>query len=206
MKRGTRFGTARAALALLSVAAFAACSDDSQNPTALQSSKNPGDASPGVVAGASAKQDSSQSNPSGEWHLATIRGVLLGLTVDSMPNSPDAPRINGTPVPNATVEIHKFALPVTSTTGDSTTITSGLKDLGVVATVTADAQGKFQYVLADPLIVKTGQPSPKITYQLTVTPPSGSPFAARSGIQVYFMEQLPPTLTEFAYYVNKSNH
>jgi hypothetical protein len=39
--------------------------------------------------------------------------------------------------------------------------------------------------------VKTGQPSPLVTYRLTISPAAGSPFAARAGVQVYFAEQLP---------------
>ena len=74
-------------------------------------------------------------------------------------------------------------------------------DLGVVATVTTDVSGKFQYVLSEPIVVKSGQPSPMTTYRLTVTPPRGSPFAAQSGIQVFFMEQFPAGTADFSYYL-----
>ena len=100
--------------------------------------------------------------------------------------------------PNAKVEIHKVGLNSSPAAGDSASFK--LQDLGVVATVTADASGKFEYVLSDPIVVKSGQP-PMITYQLTITPPAGSPLAARSGIQVFFMEQFPASLPAVNYYL-----
>jgi hypothetical protein len=66
-----------------------------------------------------------------------------------------------------------------------------LQDLGIVATKTTDAAGRFEYVLDDPIIVKTGQPTPLVTYRLTVHTPAGSAFAGQSGMQVLFAEQLP---------------
>ena len=67
--------------------------------------------------------------------------------------------------------------------------------------MTTDAAGKFQYVLSEPIVVKSGQPSPRITYQLSVTPPAGSAFTAQSGIQVFFMEQFPAGTADLPYYL-----
>jgi hypothetical protein len=108
--------------------------------------------------------------------------------------------VNSITVPNAKVEIHKVGLNSTSAAGDTASFT--LQDLGVVARVTTDASGKFDYVLSDPIVVKSGQSSPKITYQLTITPPAGSPFAAQSGIQVFFMEQFPAGQPALNYYLH----
>lgn len=69
----------------------------------------------------------------------------------------------GVVIPNATIEIHKISMPST--------------DAGVVATVRSDAEGKFQFVIDQPIIVRTGQTTPSpITYRLTITPSSGSSF------------------------------
>ena len=144
--------------------------------------------------------DTAVSSPSGEWHLATIRGVLHGVVGSSGLASGDSSSAATPIIAGATIAIHKFSLDVTTaTSGDSASVQ--LADLGVVATVTTDASGKFQYVLGDPIIVKSGQPAPKITYRLTITPPVGSPFAAQSGIQVFFMEQFPAGTPNLNYYL-----
>lgn len=127
--------------------------------------------------------------------------MLHGLVRTSGGASGDTTSATSAPIiAGAKIEIHKFSLDITApTAGDSSTVK--LQDLGIVATVTSDAAGKFEYVLSDPIIVKTGQPSPKITYRLTITPPAGSPFVAQSGIQVFFMEQLPAGTPAFNYYL-----
>ena len=57
----------------------------------------------------------------------------------------------------------------------------------------------------EPLIVRTGQPSPNTTYRLTITPPAGSPFAKRSAAQVIFLEQYESMQSIWQYYVFRSN-
>jgi hypothetical protein len=125
-----------------------------------------------------------------EWRLKTIRGVVLGLA--STPGRSDTLQfvqygVPGTAIAGATIEIHKFTLPST--------------DLGIVTTIKSGADGKFEYVISDPLIVRTGQPSPNTTYRLTITPPAGSPFAKRTAAQVIFAEQVPAAQTVWEYYV-----
>jgi hypothetical protein len=171
----------RHAVALASAVMLVACSRDSTGP-AIDPSPSAAASAPG---GTSASSDTGGVKQ-GEWHLQTIRGVLLGLERST---TGDTSAANTTPVANATVEIHKISLAVTPAEGADSAAQS-LKDLGIVATLTTDAAGKFEYVLADPIVVKTGVPSPLITYRLTVTPPPGSPFAAQSGMQVLFAEQI----------------
>ena len=160
-----------------------ACSSESTSPTLggpSASSSGPGAEDP--------KTSPDTAGPSqGEWHLKTIRGLVLGLERSTTGDSSAA---TTPPIANATVEIHKVSLALTAATGGDTN-TVKLQDLGVVATRTTDNAGRFEYVIDEPLIVKTGQPSPLITYRLTITPPAGSPFAAQSGVQVFFAEQLP---------------
>jgi hypothetical protein len=172
--------TLRAVCAGLAVAAVAACSDDALTATGP-------DAAPEAAALNGGPSDTSVTPPTGEWHLATIRGVVIGVERSSgLVDTSDAAT---TRIAGATIEIHKIDLAGTAgMAGDTTTYQ--LKDLGVVATVETDAQGRFEYVLSDPIIVKSGEPSPLTTYHLTITPRAGSKFAARSGVQVFFAEQL----------------
>jgi hypothetical protein len=190
--------SARWLLALTAAVAIAACSDNagltSVDPKSLSTS--------GAGVGTQTPSSSSDTSaaPSGEWHLATIRGVLHGVTGSNGLASGDSSSTTTPIIANATIEIHKFSLDAVSpASGDSASVK--LRDLGVVATVTTDAAGKFQYTLSDPIVVKSGQPSPRITYRLTVTPPSGSPFAPQSGIQVFFMEQFPAGTPDLPYYL-----
>ena len=186
--------TARRFLALTSALAISACSDDGGLTSPDQKLLANG---AGIQTSPS---DTTASSPSGEWHLATIRGVLRGVTSTSGIASGDTTATSTPTIAGAKVEIHKFSIDVTTATaGDSAAVQ--LKDLGIVATVTTDGAGKFQYVLGDPIIVKSGEPSPKITYRLSVTPPAGSPFAAQSGIQVFFMEQFPAGTPYLNYYL-----
>jgi hypothetical protein len=186
--------TARHLLTLTAAVAIAACSDDggltSPDQKLIANSGTGTQSSP---------SDTTAGSPNGEWHLATIRGVLRGVTSASGLAAGDSSSATTSIIAGAKIDIHKYSLDISGTTGDSASMQ--LKDLGVVATVTTDAQGKFQHVLADPIIVKSGQPSPKITYRLTVTPPAGSPFAAQSGIQVFFMEQFPAGTPDLNYYL-----
>jgi hypothetical protein len=190
--------SARRLLVLTAALTIGACSDQNAAPT----SPDPKLVSnSGLVTGAqTTPSDTTAGSPSGEWHLATIRGVLRGIASTTGLTSGDTSNVSTPVIAGATIEIHKFSLDATSpTSGDTSAVT--FKDLGVVATVTTDASGKFQYVLSEPIVVKTGQPSPRITYRLTATPPAGSPFAARSDIQVFFMEQLPAGTADFNYYL-----
>ena len=160
-----------------------ACSSESTSPTLgglSASSSTPG-------AGDPTTSPDTVGPSQGEWHLKTIRGLVLGLERSPTGDSSSA---GTTPVANAKVEIHKISLVMTAAAGGDTN-TVKLQDLGVVATRTTDNAGRFEYVIDEPLIVKTGQPSPLITYQLTITPPTGSSFLAQSGAQVFFAEQLP---------------
>jgi len=192
--------SARLLLGLMTAAMIGACSDDdpgltTPNPTSFSS--NPG---AGSGAGTQTPSDSTLGSSTGEWHLATIRGVLRGVSGSAGLASGDTSSGSVSVIAGATVEIHKFSLNAPNgTSGDSASTKA--QDLGVVATVTTDAAGKFQYVLSDPIIVKSGQPTPLTTYRLTVTPPRGSPFAAQSGIQVFFMEQFPAGTADFSYYL-----
>lgn len=187
MQSAIRFVTARRFLALAGVVAIGACSDAATSP-APAGLKNSANGTPGA--------DTTQGTQT-EWHLATIRGVVIGAHVLLTADSSSAAT---TPIGGAKVEIHKMALTsTTSTSGDSASMRP--QDLGVVATVTADASGRFEYVLSDPIVVKFGQPSPLITYHLTITPPASSPFAAQSDIQVFFMEQFPAGQTAVNYYL-----
>ena len=158
----------RHATAVAVALALVGCSHDSTGLT-------PG-GSPSTASSGTAPSDTVTVVPHGEWHLQTVHGVLLGLERST---TGDTSAANTTPVANAKVEIHKISLAM-----------SPPSDLGVVATKTTDAAGRFEYVLDDPIVVKTGEPTPLITYRLTVTPPAGSPFAGQSGMQVYFAEQL----------------
>ena len=182
-------------LALTAALAIGACSNDSgltsPDPKLSANSGTGSQTSP---------SDTTAGSPSGEWHLKTIRGVLHGVTSSARLASGDTSAMSTPIIAGAKIEIHKFSLDFSNVSpGDSASLK--LLDLGVVATVTTDAAGKFQYVLSDPIIVKSGQPSPKITYRLTATPPAGSPFAARSDIQVFFMEQFPAGTPDLAYYL-----
>jgi hypothetical protein len=181
-----RFVPARRLLALVGVLALGACSDAA---TGLPSAGSENSASNTPTSGNPGSSDTTQGAP-GEWHLATIRGVVLGTHETSSSTN--------TSISGATVEIHKMSI-TAAPPGDSAS--TRLQDLGVVATLTSDASGGFEYVLSDPIIVKAGQPSPTITYHLTITPPAGSPFAAQSDIQVFFMEQLPATQAAVNYYL-----
>jgi hypothetical protein len=185
-----RFANARRLFAIGSVVVLGACAGDVTDVPPV----GPSSLANGTLgSGAPAPSDTARGNPSGEWRLATIRGIVIGTDVfstDTMP-SPENTLVG------AKVEIHKIGLPPAG--GDSTS--RRFQDLGVVATVTTDNAGKFEYVLADPLVVKSGQPSPQITYHLTITPPAGSRFAAQSDVQVFFMEQFPASMTAVNYYL-----
>jgi hypothetical protein len=170
-------------ITLATVVAAVACSRDGVGPTV-------GDESAATANGVGGKGDTTVVSTTREWHLKTIRGVVLGL--GSAPGRSDTLQfaqygVPGTAIAGATIEIRKFTLPST--------------DLGVVTTITSDAAGKFEYVIGDPLIVRTGQPSPNTTYRLTIRPPAGSPFAKRTAAQVIFAEQFPATQTVWEYYV-----
>lgn len=171
------------ALGALAIVAIAACSTDTAGPTSSDpaatstTAGKPGDTSVVVPANR-------------EWRLATIRGVVMGISRG--PGVSDSAQFSqynvpGSEVAGATIEVHKFTLPST--------------DLGVVATITSDAAGKFEYVISEPLIVRTGQPSPNTTYRLTITPPAGSPFAKRVAAQVIFLEQYQSMQSIWQYYV-----
>jgi hypothetical protein len=176
---------ARLGAALAAAAAFVACSHDSTAPS-LDAGRSAAASAPGSGGNGSSPQDTVGSAPHGEWHLQTIRGAVLGL---DRATTGDTSIANTTPIAGATVEIHKISLVITQpVAGDSASGT--LKDLGIVATKTTDASGQFEYVLDEPIIVKTGEPTPLVTYRLTVSPPSGSPFAGQSAMQVLFAEQL----------------
>ena len=148
------------------------------------------DASAAKTAGG--KPDTTVVITNREWRLQTIRGVVLGRPISDMRDSLILQytqyKGGGTVVPNATIEIHKINMPST--------------DLGVVTTVRSDAQGRFEFVIDQPIIVRTGQTTPSpITYRLTITPPAGSPFAKRTGAQVIFAEQFAPDQAVWEYYV-----
>ena len=195
MRFTARSVAARQFLALTAALTIGACSNDA-GPTSPDQklSANSGTGTQ------TSPSDTTAGSPTGEWHLKTIRGVLRGVTSSARLASGDTSATSTPIIAGAKIEIHKFSLDVSNVSaGDSASFK--LLDLGVVATVTTDAAGKFQYVLSDPIVVKSGQPSPKITYRLTATPPAGSPFAARSDIQVFFMEQFPAGTPDFPYYL-----
>jgi len=190
--------SAQRLLILVAAATISACSDDGSglttpNPTLFSSN-------PGGGSGTQTPSDSTTGSPSGEWHLATIRGILRGVGGPGGLASGDTSSASISVIAGATIEVHKFSLAAANAASGDTAAVK-LQDLGAVATVTTDAAGKFQYVLSEPLIVKSGQPSPTTTYRLTVTPPRGSPFAAQSGIQVFFMEQFPAGTADYPYYL-----
>jgi hypothetical protein len=185
-------------MALAGVAVISACSGD---VTGLPSagSKNSVNGKPNSENPASS--DTTQGGSPGEWHLATIRGVVLGTNGWNTDTTSSA----ATVISGAKVEIHKIGLKsATSAAGDSAS--SKFQDLGIVATATTDASGRFEYVLSDPIVVKSGQSSPMTTYHLTITPPAGSPFAAQSDVQVWFMEQFPANQTAVNYYLFPPKH
>ncbi len=201
MRFTTRSISARRLLALVAVATIGACSDDGTGltlPDPTSFSSNGGTGSGTQNPGPKTPSDTTAGSPSGEWHLATIRGILRGVTGSLASGDTSSSSISA--VVGATIEIHKFSLSAASASAGDTAAMRA-QDLGVVATVITDAAGKFQYVLSEPLVVKSGQPSPMTTYRLSVTPPRGSPFAAQSGIQVFFMEQFPAGTADFAYYL-----
>lgn len=167
--------------ALAAAITLAGCSGDATAPAAG------GPSALSSAPGSGGPSDTLRSSPNGEWDLKTIRGVVLGLERTATGDTSSA---NTTPIANATIEIHKISLVMVPGTGTDTA-SSKSQDLGIVATKTTDAAGQFEYVIDDPLIVKTGQPSPLVTYRLTITPPAGSAFAGMSGVQVFFAEQLP---------------
>src|SRR4051812_1319937 len=183
MKFPTHFAT-RHAPALVAAVALLACSHDSTDPT-LGAPPAVAASAPGSGGSGTTPHDTVGTSP-GEWHLQTIRGAVLGL---DRATTGDTSAANTTPVANATVEIHKISLVINPPTGADSASRS-LQDLGIVATKTTDAAGRFEYVLTEPIIVKTGEPTPLVTYRLTVIPPAGSPFAGQSGMQVFFAEQL----------------
>lgn len=188
-----RLVAARRLLALAGLVAIGACDGD---VTGVPPVGSPNSANGALGTGNPASSDTAQGPSAGEWHLATIRGVVIGINVFATDTTPSAQNV----LAGATVEVHKIGLaPTTAAGGDSTSRT--FQDLGVVTTVTTDASGRFEYVLRDPIIVKSGQPSPQITYHLTITPPAGSRFAAQSDVQVLFMEQLPATQAAVNYYL-----
>ena len=168
MRSAAHFVMARRLLALAGVVAIGACSNDVAGVTPTGSNNS---VTGGPTSGNPASSDTTGGAPQGEWHLATIRGVVVGINAQAGARGDTALGVNPITVSNAKVEIHKVGLNSTSAAGD--TASYRLQDLGVVATVTTDASGKFEYVLSDPIVVKSGQSSPMITYQLTVTPPSG---------------------------------
>ena len=186
--------TARRFLALTAALAIGACADDGSltSPDRKLLANNGSPTTP---------PDTTAGSPSGEWHLQTIRGVLHGVVSSGGLASGDTSSMSTPIIAGAKIEIHKFSLDASATTTSGDSATVHLQDLGVAATVTSDAAGKFEYVLSDPIVVKSGQPSPRITYRLAVTPPAGSPFAARSDIQVFFMEQFPAGTPDLNYYL-----
>jgi hypothetical protein len=173
--------------ALIAAIGLVGCSNDTTRPAPadgpIASSSAPGNAS----GGSPSSPDTLGGAPHGEWHLQTIRGAVLGLDRSA---GIDTSVAAATPIANATIEIHKISLAIVPPSG-SDTATAKLKDLGIVATATTDASGRFEYVISEPLIVKTGEPSPLITYHLTIIPPAGSSFVGQSDVQVFFAEQLP---------------
>lgn len=173
----------RHAAAVAAAVALLGCSHDSTDPT-LGHTPATAASAPGT-GGTGTSQDTLGSSQR-EWHLQTIRGAVLGLDRST---TGDTSAANTTPVANAKVEIHKISLAIVPGSGADSASRS-LQDLGIVATKTTDASGRFEYVLDDPIIVKTGEPTPLITYRLTVTPPAGSPFVGQSGMQVLFAEQI----------------
>jgi hypothetical protein len=192
MRFADHFVTPRRLLALVGLVAIGACSGDATGIPTLSPNSASGLSNSGTPA-----SDTTLGGSPGEWHLKTIRGIVLGA--HSMVNA-DTSEFASNPIAGAKVEIHKIDLtPTTSTGGDSAS--RRFKDLGIVATVTADASGRFQYVLDDPIVVKSGQASPSTTYHLTITPPAGSAFPATSDVQVLFMEQLPASWDAVNYYL-----
>jgi hypothetical protein len=183
MKSPAHFATRHAAALVVGVALLA-CSHDSTEP-ALGAPPAVAASAPGAGGSGASPHDTVGTNP-GEWHLQTIRGAVIGL---ERATTGDTSAANTTPVANATVEIHKISLVIGAPAGADSASRS-LQDLGIVATKTTDAAGRFEYVLADPIVVKTGEPTPLVTYRLTVIPPAGSPFVGQSGMQVLFAEQL----------------
>jgi hypothetical protein len=182
MKVTPHYLASRHAAALVAAIALLGCSHDSTDPTL---GKTPAASSSAPGTGTSPR-DTLGTSP-GEWHLQTIRGQVLGMDRAA---TGDTSATNTTPIANATVEIHKISLVIVPPAGADSAKQS-LQDLGIVATKTTDAAGRFEYVLDDPIIVKTGQPTPLVTYRLTVHTPAGSAFAGQSGMQVLFAEQLP---------------
>lgn len=193
MLSAIRFVNAGRLLAIVGVVAIGACAGD---VTEVQPFGSKDLASGALGSGNPASSDTTRGGSASEWHLATIRGVVLGINGFASDTTTSATTVQAA----ATVEIHKIGLtPVTSASGD--TASMKFQDLGVVATVTTDAAGRFEYVLREPLVVKAGQPSPLTTYHLTITPPASSRFGAESDVQVLFMEQLPASQAAVNYYL-----
>lgn len=180
-----RIATLGRIVTMTSVIAAGACSGDSLGPTV-------GDQNAAAAKAAGGKADTTVTIPNREWRLQTIRGVVLGRPISDMRDSMllqyTQYKNGGVVIPNATIEVRKINLPST--------------DVGLVTTLRSDAEGKFQFVIDQPIIVRTGQPTPSsITYHLVITPPAGSPYAKRTGAQVIFAEQFAADQAVWEYYV-----
>lgn len=165
----------------------AACSSDSVSPT-LGETKLATSTSNG-----SGGSDTTTAGPrDGQtWTLETINGLVLGVdkAIWAPSTGGDTLVANTTPVANATVEVRPYEFtPPPAGGGDSSTV---FKDLGVEATLTTDANGKFTYKVKNPVVVVAGQPSPKRGYFVTITPPTGSPYKPRERASVIFAEPFP---------------
>lgn len=174
----TRRSLAKLFVGVVSLALVGACAGD------RASSPRPID--DGLGAGAA---DSLKKASAGEWHLATIRGALLGAS------STDTLHAATVAIANAKVEVHAGDL---ETGSDPRSL--NFRDRGVVATLTSGPNGEIDYVVPDPIVVKTGQPSPMRTYRMIISPPAGSAYAARD-VQVYFAEQAPSGAGRWKYYL-----
>ncbi|HTE44211.1 MAG TPA: hypothetical protein VK636_03115 [Gemmatimonadaceae bacterium] len=175
-------------LGVAGVLAIVACSDGASGPTAIGSS-------PPASSVIGSTGDTTRGPTTGEWHLATIRGLAIGVDRITANGSVDTSAAKTTALAGAKVEIRKVQL--LPAVGFAP---MGYQDIGIVATVTADAAGKFEYVLSDPIVVKSGQPSPMISYRVTITPTVGSPFA-KGDLQVYFVEQFPSGIANWNYFL-----
>lgn len=182
----SHFAIALRLFGLTGVLAIAACSDDATGPT-------PNPARPLGSAVAGSPGDTTRGSTTGEWHLATIRGIALGLDKINSGAGGDTTRFGTTALAGAKVEIRKVRLIPTADFRPW-----DYQDLAVVATVTADAEGKFEYVLSEPIVVKSGEPSPMISYRVTITPLAGSPYAV-GDLQVTFAEQFQAGTTAWNY-------
>ncbi len=181
------------------IAVAAACSADATDPLGTGSKPLVTSSGPGGTDSTGAGGPGSSNR---EWKLETIRGVVLGVdrAVWAPSTGGDTLSMSTTPVPGATIRVIKFEYNPNVTGGDSSVV---FKELGVVATLTADANAKFEYKVSDPIVIKDGQPRPNFGYWLTITPPAGSPYLEREHTSVFFAEQFTSGDGRSSYFLNR---